>query len=108
MRRLRSNEGLNKEYRKHCRIYGCPSNRDLRICLECEEFPCKYFDLCNAEKLEHSSWYLDVWSNMKQIRETGLKDFLKKKGNWLRKGRNVLKKEEINAVMRASDGHANF
>lgn len=88
----RSNEGLSKEYRKHCRIYGCLGSKDLRICLECEGFPCEYFDLFKAEKLEHSSWYLDVWSNMKQVREIGLTVFLKKKENWLRKRKECAEK----------------
>jgi len=54
------------------------------ICLECKEFPCKFFDFFRAENLEESSWFLDVLSNMKHIKEVGLRNFLKKKTNWLK------------------------
>lgn len=53
--------------------------------MECKEFPCKTFNFFKAERLEESSWFLDIWSNMKQIKETGLTNFLKKKENWLKR-----------------------
>ncbi|MGQ9530184.1 MAG: DUF3795 domain-containing protein [Candidatus Bathycorpusculaceae bacterium] len=80
----RSNKGLSKEYRRYCRIYACSSNKEIKTCLECGEFPCKFFDFFKAETLESSSWFLDVWCNMKQIRDIGLKDFLKRKEKWIR------------------------
>jgi len=91
----RSNDGLSKEYRKYCKIYQCSSSRKLKICLECEEFPCKIFDFFKAEKLEQSSWFLDVWSNMKQVDEMGLKGFLRKKKNWLAKRKECAEKRGI-------------
>jgi hypothetical protein len=91
----RSNEGLSKEYRKYCKIYRCLSTKNLKFCLECEEFPCKFFEFFKAEKLEESSWFLDIWSNMKQIKEVGLASFLRKKTNWLRKRRECAKKRGI-------------
>ncbi len=81
----RSNEGLSKDYRKYCKIHQCSSSKNLKICLECKEFPCNLFDFFKAERLEDSSWFLDLWGNMKQINETGLRDFLRKKANWLRR-----------------------
>ncbi len=91
----RSNKGLSKEYRKYCKIYRCSSSKNLKICLECKEFPCKLFDFFKAERLEESSWFLDVWSNMKQIKEMGLTDFLRKKENWLRKRKECGEKRGI-------------
>ncbi|HIH95991.1 MAG TPA: hypothetical protein HA348_00625 [Thermoplasmata archaeon] len=44
------------------------SNKKLKICLECKEFPCKFFDFFKAEKLERRSLFLEVRSNMKQIK----------------------------------------
>jgi len=80
----RSNRGLSKKYRKYCKIYECSSNKKLKICLECNEFPCKFFDFFKAEKLIESSWFLDVLSNMKQIKEIGLSNFLNRKEKWLK------------------------
>jgi len=91
----RSNEGLSSEYRKHCRLYQCSNSKNLRICLECEEFPCKLFDFFKAEKLEESSWFLDVWSNMKQVKEIGLTNFLGKKESLLRKRKECAEKRGI-------------
>jgi hypothetical protein len=81
----RSNQGLSKEYQKYCKIYACSRDKKFRTCVECGEFPCKFFNFFKAETLESSSWFLDVWCNMKQVREKGLKDFLKSKEKWLRK-----------------------
>jgi hypothetical protein len=91
----RSNEGLSKEYRKYCKVYQCSSSKNLKICLECETFPCNIFDFFKAERLEDSSWFLDVWSNMKQIEQAGLANFLKKKTNWLRKRKGCAEKRGI-------------
>jgi hypothetical protein len=91
----RSNKGLSKEYRKYCKIYQCSSSKNLKICLECEKFPCNLFDFFKAERLEDSSWFLDVWSNMKQIEQAGLANFLKKKTNWLRKRKGCAEKRGI-------------
>ena len=91
----RSNEGLGKEYRKYCRIYQCSNSKNLKICLECKEFPCKTFDFFKAERLEESSWFLDVWNNMKQIKEVGLTEFLNKKQDWLRQRKECVKKRNI-------------
>jgi len=82
----RSNQGLSREYRKHCKIYHCANSKNLKICLDCKEFPCKVFEFFKAERLEDSSWFLDTWSNMKHIKETDLTKFLEKKKRWL-KGR---------------------
>jgi len=91
----RSNEGLSKEYRKYCKIYHCSSSKNLKICLECKEFPCKTFVFFKAEGLEESSWFLDVWNNMKQIKEVGLTEFLNKKQDWLRQRKECAKKRNI-------------
>ena len=91
----RSNEGLSKEYRKYCKIYHCSSSKNLKICLKCKEFPCKTFDFFKAERLEESSWFLDVWNNMKQIKEVGLTEFLNKKQDWLRQRKECAKKRNI-------------
>lgn len=91
----RSNEGLSKEYRKYCKIFKCSSSKNLRICLECKDFPCNFFDFFKAETLESSSWFLDIWCNMKQIKETGLTDFLKNKEDWLRKRKECAEKRGI-------------
>ena len=91
----RSNKGLSTKYRKYCQIYGCLHNKNLKICLECKEFPCKFFDFFKSEKLEESSWFLDVWGNMKQIKEVGLTNFLKKKTNWLKEREECAEKKGI-------------
>jgi len=88
----RSDKGLSKEYRKYCKIYACLNNKNLKICSECKEFPCKFFDFFKAEGLGESSWFLDVWSNMKQIKEAGLTNFLNRKGDWLRKRKECAEK----------------
>jgi len=91
----RSNEGLSKEYRKYCKIYRCSNGKNFRTCIECEEFPCKFFDFFKAETLESSSWFLDIWCNMKQIKETGLTDFLKNKEDWLKKRKECAEKRGV-------------
>jgi len=91
----RSDGGLSKEYRKYCKIYQCSSNKNLKTCLECKDFPCKIFDFFKAEKLEDSSWFLDVWGNMKQIEEIGLTNFLRKKRNWLSRRKECAEKRGI-------------
>jgi len=91
----RSDMGLSREYRKYCKIYQCSSGRNLKICLECRDFPCKIFEFFKAEKLEDSSWFLDVWTNMKQIKEIGLVKFLRKKRNWLSKRKECAEKRGI-------------
>lgn len=94
-RGCRSNKGLSKEYRKYCKIYECSHGKKIRICLECKEFPCEFFDFFKAETLESSSWFLDIWSNMKQIKQMSLANFLKKKENWLRKRKQCAGKRGI-------------
>jgi len=91
----RSNKGLGKKYRKYCKIYECLNKKKLKICLECQEFPCHFFDFFKAEKLEESSWFLDVWSNMKQIKEAGLINFLKEKTDWVKERGKCAKKRGI-------------
>ena len=91
----RSNEGLSIKYRKYCKIYQCSNSKNLKICLECKEFPCKTLDFFKAERLEESSWFLDVWNNMKQIKEVGLTEFLNKKQDWLRQRKECAKKRNI-------------
>jgi hypothetical protein len=54
----RSNKGLSEEYRKYCKIYECSYNKNIRICLDCSEFPCKLFYFFRAEGLEESSCWM--------------------------------------------------
>lgn len=91
----RSDEGLSKNYKKYCKIYACSSGKNLNVCLECRKFPCEFFDFFKAEKLEESSWFLDIWSNMKQIKVVGLTKFLKGKADWLRKRKECAEKRGI-------------
>jgi len=91
----RSNQGISKDYNQSCKIYYCSKSKDLRICLECVEFPCKFFDFFKAEKLESSSWFLDNWSNMRQIKEKGLKNFLTEREVWLNKRKECAKEREV-------------
>jgi hypothetical protein len=91
----RSNRGLSREYRKYCKIYGCAEKKNVRICIECDKFPCKFFNFFAAEKLEESSWFLDIWANMKQIQEIGLANFLKKKINWLKQRKKCANKRKV-------------
>jgi len=63
--------------------------------LECKKFPCNLFDFFKAERLEESSWFLDVWGNMKQIKETGITNFLKKKTNWLKRRKECAEKRGV-------------
>lgn len=91
----RSKDGLSREYQKHCRIYKCAKVKNLMICLECERFPCKFFDFFKAETLQSSAWFLDVWCNMRQVREDGVSAFLKTKEKWLKKRRACAEKKGI-------------
>lgn len=91
----RSNKGLSEKYNKYCKIYQCSNDKNLKICVECKDFPCKFFDFFKAETLESSSWFIDVWHNMKQVREISLTEFLTKKRNWLRKRKECAKKRNI-------------
>ena len=91
----RSNKGLSEKYNKYYKIYQCSSDKNLKICVECKDFPCKFFDFFKAETLESSSWFIDVWHNMKQVREIGLTEFLTKKRDWLRKRKECAKKRNI-------------
>lgn len=91
----RSNEGLSKDFRRYCRIYHCSSDKNLKICLECEEFPCKFFGFLKAENLKQSSWFLDVWTNMKQVKDIGLTNFLENKTGWLSKRKKCAKRKGI-------------
>jgi len=91
----RSNDGLSKEYRKYCKIYQCSNNKNLKVCFECNGFPCKVFDFFKADRLESSSWFLDIWGNMRQIKETGLTKFLKKKECWLKRRMECAEKRGI-------------
>ncbi|MGB9756585.1 MAG: DUF3795 domain-containing protein [Candidatus Bathyarchaeales archaeon] len=91
----RSKNGLSKKYQKYCKIYACSNAKKLKTCIECGEFPCKFFQFFKAETLESSSWFLDVWCNMKQIREISLKEFLKRKEKWLRKREKCAERKGI-------------
>ncbi|MEM3442452.1 MAG: DUF3795 domain-containing protein [Candidatus Bathyarchaeia archaeon] len=91
----RSEKGISKNYVMHCKIYQCARNKNLKICLECDAFPCKFFDFFKAEKPMDSSWFLDVWSNMKQIREGSLESFLKTKKAWLKRRLRCANKKGI-------------
>jgi hypothetical protein len=91
----RSNQGLSEQYRRYCKIYKCSSVKGLKVCLECNEFPCKRFNFFKAEGLEDSSWFLDVWSNMKQIVEMDIERFLKRKAVWLNKRKRCASKRGV-------------
>ncbi len=91
----RSNKGLSEQYRRYCKIYKCSSDKGLKVCLECNEFPCKTFNFFKAEGLEDSSWFLDVLSNMKTIAETDISRFLKRKAAWLNKRKKCARKRGI-------------
>ena len=65
------------------------------MCLDCEDFPCKFFDFFKAETLESSAWFLDVWYNMKQAKEHGISKFLKIKEKWLEKRKTCAEKRGI-------------
>jgi len=91
----RSNKGLSKEYRKYCKIYKCSYNKNIRICLDCRKFPCKLFYFFRAERLEESSWFLDVWVNMKQIKGIGVERFLRRRESWLRRRKRCAEKRGI-------------
>jgi len=60
-----------------------------------KKFPCEFFDFFKSETLESSSWFLDVWCNMKQIKETGLASFLKEKEKWLERRKECAEKREV-------------
>ena len=91
----RSNKGLSIEYQKYCKIYKCATSKNLDLCLDCESFPCKFFDFFKAETLESSAWFLDVWCNMKQVKEYGVSKFLKAKEKWLEKRKACAAKRGI-------------
>jgi len=45
--------------------------------------------------LESSAWFLDVWCNMKQVKEYGVSKFLKAKEKWLEKRKACAAKRGI-------------
>lgn len=92
----RSSKGLSSEYQKYCKIYKCATSKNLKICLDCERFPCKFFDFFKAETLESSAWFLDILCNMKQVKEHGVSKFLEAKEKWLAKRRACAAKRGIN------------
>ncbi|MEM3090875.1 MAG: DUF3795 domain-containing protein, partial [Candidatus Bathyarchaeia archaeon] len=92
----RSNKGLSSKYQKYCKIYKCATSKNLKICLDCESFPCKFFDFFKAETLESSAWFLDILCNMKRVKEHGISKFLRAKEKWLAKRRACASKRGIN------------
>jgi len=91
----RSGEGLSKKYQKYCKIYKCATGRGLKTCLDCETFPCRFFEFFKAETLQSSAWFLDVLCNMKHVKEYGFSKFLKAKEKWLEKRRTCAKERGI-------------
>jgi len=91
----RSNKGLSIEYQKYCKIYKCATSKNLDTCLNCENFPCKFFDFFKSETLESSAWFLDVWCNMKQVKEYGVSKFLRAKEKWLERRKSCAAKRGI-------------
>lgn len=91
----RSNKGLSSEYQKYCKIYKCATNKNLQTCLDCKSFPCKFFEFFKAETLKSSAWFIDVWCNMKQVKERGISKFLKTKEKWLEKRKACAAKRGI-------------
>lgn len=81
----RSNQGISLDYSENCKIYQCLNSKNLKICSECKEFPCKFFGFFKSEKSEIHPWFLEVSNNMRQIKKMGLPSFLKEKGDWVNK-----------------------
>lgn len=68
-----SRKGLCLKYSKVCQIYSCCVDKGgLRVCSECEEFPCGKF----AAFFEGPAWYKEVVANLRRIESNGLQKFL--------------------------------
>ncbi|MHC4574996.1 MAG: DUF3795 domain-containing protein, partial [Planctomycetota bacterium] len=68
-----SRKGLSLKYTKICKIYSCCADeRGLRVCSECEEFPCGRF----AAFFASPAWYNEVVANLRRIEKNGRERFL--------------------------------
>jgi len=70
-----SRKGLCLRYTKICKIYSCcVEKKGLRVCGQCDEFPCKKF----STFFDTPDWYQEVVGNLKQIEKIGMEKFLEK------------------------------
>jgi hypothetical protein len=68
-----SRKGLCLKYTEICKIYSCcVDKRGLRVCSECEEFPCGKF----AAFFGTPAWYNQVIGNLRRIGKNGIEKFL--------------------------------
>ena len=68
-----SRKSLCLKYTKICKIYSCcVDKRELRVCSECEEFPCGKF----AAFFGAPEWYNQVVANLRRIEKKGMQKFL--------------------------------
>ena len=89
----RSNQGLSKEFRKYCRIYKCSENKGLKLCLDCNDFPCRFFEFFG---FPGGYWFLDNLNNMRQIKKQGIVKFLEMELKWLEGRKECAKEKGIN------------
>jgi hypothetical protein len=75
----RSNSGIAAEFSRICKIALCSNDKKVKVCLECDDFPCSHMDYFKARRLQESGWYIDIVGNMKDLKELGLEELCKRK-----------------------------
>lgn len=91
-----SRKGLCLKYTKICKIYSCcVGKRGLRVCGECEEFPCGKF----AAFFDGPVWYNEVTGNLRLIEKNGIEKFLDEK---VRKVEQLIRCAEKHDVVHCS------
>lgn len=71
--------GVAKEFSKVCNIALCAGKKNIEFCLDCDDFPCRHIDYFKAKSLRESAWFVDIVSNMKEIRELGADELCRRK-----------------------------
>jgi len=68
-----SRKGLCLKYTQICKIFSCcVEKRGLRVCGQCQEFPCKKF----RAFFNTPAWYKEVIGNLRRVEKVGLREFL--------------------------------
>jgi hypothetical protein len=95
-----SRKGLCLKYSKICNIYECcVAERKHRFCSECRDFPCKKID----NFFNTPEWHTQVVTNLKQINEIGVKQFLNREVKRVIKLINCAKKRGIQHCSKCKD-----
>lgn len=61
-------------YCQTCKMFSCAADRGIEFCSECEDYPCNDLKQFQSERPHR----IELWNDLKQIRDTGYKNWLKK------------------------------